>query len=74
MIKIEESNEKISNCNVCGAINFDSDISVNKKVSRLTKILIGRDLKQQISLCDACLKLLNESIHDYISMTFKEVL
>lgn len=74
MIKIEESNEKISNCNVCGAINFDSDISVNKKVSRLTKILIGRELKQQISLCDACLKLLNESIHDYISMTFKEVL
>ena len=74
MVKIEESNEKISKCNICGAINYDSDICVNKKVSRLTKILIGRDLRQQISLCDACLKMLNESIHDYISRTFKEIL
>ena len=73
MIKIEESDERIANCNVCGAINFDSDISVNKKVNRLTKILVGRDLKQQISLCDACLKMLNKSISDYIGTTFKEV-
>lgn len=66
MISISRSREKISNCNVCGAINFDSELSFNEKVDELTEIWVGRDLQQRITLCNNCLNQLSEKLIDYI--------
>lgn len=66
MINIKESTEKISNCNVCGAINFDSELSFNEKVDTLTEIWVGRNAGARITLCDNCLKELSDKITNYI--------
>jgi hypothetical protein len=66
MIDIKLSTETCSNCNVCGAINFDSELSFNEKVNDLTEIWIGRALQQRITLCDKCLNELSEKLSDYI--------
>ena len=67
MIEIKHNTEKISNCNVCGAINFDSEYSSSEKVDELTEIWIGRNLTHRITLCNNCLKELSEKLNDYIS-------
>lgn len=66
MIEIKKSKERVSNCNVCGAINFDSELSFNEKVDELTEIWVGRDLRQRITLCNKCLKELADKINNYI--------
>lgn len=50
MIEIKKSKERVSNCNVCGAINFDSELSFNEEVDELTEIWVGRDLRHSF-LC-----------------------
>lgn len=71
MIEIKRSTESISNCNVCGAINFDNELSLNKKVDTLTEIWVGRNLTQKITLCNDCLKELSEKLNDYQNTTLK---
>lgn len=71
MIEIKKSKESISNCNACGAINFDHELSSSKKVDMLTEILIGRNLTQKISLCNDCLKELSEKLTEHTNMISK---
>ena len=68
MIEIKKGKERVSNCNVCGAINFDSELSFNEKVDELTEIWVGRDLRQKITLCNKCLKELSDKINNYIKL------
>lgn len=67
MIEIKKTTNQISNCNVCGAINFVSELSSNKKVDNLTEILIGRSLNQQITLCDDCMRELFDKLAKFRS-------
>lgn len=73
MINIKTSQEKISNCNACGALNFESEFS-DKKVDNLTEITIGQGLNQKISLCDDCLKQLLKQIIDYMYPTHGSII
>lgn len=66
MIEIKKTTNQISNCNACGAINFDSEISSNRKVDNLSEILIGRSLNQQITLCDDCINELFNKLSEFI--------
>ena len=66
MIEIIKSKEKCSNCNVCGAINFDSELSFNKKIDMLTELWIGRSLTQKVTLCNDCLKKLSTLLKEYM--------
>lgn len=71
MIEIKKSKENVSNCNVCGAINFDNELSSNKKVDTLTEIWVGRNLTQKITLCNDCLKELSEKLNEHTNMISK---
>lgn len=66
MIKIERCIRPISNCNVCGAVNFDQNGSYNQKVDNLTDVWIGQDSLQNITLCDECLAYLHASLIIYV--------
>ena len=69
MLEFIKSKEAISNCNVCGAINFDSDLSFNKRVDVLTELWAGRSLTQKITLCNDCLKELSVALKEYMDKT-----
>lgn len=68
-IEVQKSTELISNCNVCGAINFDNKLSLNKSVDTLTEIWVGHTTLQKITLCDDCLKELSKKLTNYINKT-----
>lgn len=68
-IKIQKTTEPISNCNVCGAINFKKEHSSNKSVDTLTKIWIGNTTQQKITLCNDCLKELSKELNNYMTKT-----
>ena len=74
MFKIKKTTHPISNCNVCGAINFDRPDASNKKVKNLHDILVGRSTNQQITLCDDCLQELQNKLSIYLNSHKKEKL
>lgn len=66
MIVITKSEELVSNCDVCGAINYDNEFSLNKTVDSLTEICVGHNTLQKNTLCDDCLKKLYKMLTNYI--------
>ena len=64
MIDIERTTKKkYQNCNSCGAVNYESELSTNR-VKYLTYISVGYDICNTVylRLCDECLKVLCQQI------------